>query len=206
MERPPPKPCDARRKLSYLGESVFRHILESSRLQSPTRNTQVHAESSWILYPQKGNFTMWGKRLSKACTLCGRAEYLSHALSSCPYLLEQGTWRHDSILSSIETLIKNEINSTDVDIIFALYQQCWTIPPDIIHTNQTPHIVIVNTTPKSIYILELTVSYERNITMEHKYKSEKYAGLIGGLQDIGWSTSYHAFGNTTILKIIHNQN
>ncbi len=27
--------------------------------------------------------------------------------------------------------------------------------------------------------------------MEHKYKSEKYAGLIGDLQDIGWSTSYH---------------
>ncbi len=29
--------------------------------------------------------------------------------------------------------------------------------------------------------------------MEHKYKPEKYAGLIGDLQDIGWSTSYHAF-------------
>ncbi len=29
--------------------------------------------------------------------------------------------------------------------------------------------------------------------MEHKYKSEKYAGLIGDLQDIGWSISYHAF-------------
>ncbi len=29
--------------------------------------------------------------------------------------------------------------------------------------------------------------------MERKYKSEKYAGLIRDLQDIGWSTSYHAF-------------
>ncbi len=47
--------------------------------------------------------------------------------------------------------------------------------------------------------------------MEHKYKSEKYAGLIGDLQDIRWSTSYHAFEvgcrdmltkeNTTTLKL-----
>ncbi len=29
--------------------------------------------------------------------------------------------------------------------------------------------------------------------MEHKYKSEKYARLIGDLKDIGWSTRYHDF-------------
>ncbi len=145
--------------------------------------------------PTKDNLTRWGKRLAKACTLCGRAEYLSHALSSCPYMLEQGryTWRHDSVLSSIETFIKNEINSTDIDIISDLRQQSWNIPPDIILTSQRPDFVIVNRNQKSIYILELTVPYERNITMEHKYKSEKYAGLIGDLQDIGWSTSYHTF-------------
>ncbi len=94
---------------------------------------------------------------------------------------------------SIETFIKNEINFTDIDIISDLRQQSWTIPPDIIPTSQRPDLVIVNRTRKSIYILELTVPYEKNITMEHKYKSEKYARLIGDLQDIGWSTSYHAF-------------
>ncbi len=98
-----------------------------------------------------------------------------------------------SILPSIETFIKNEINSTDIDIISDLCQQSWTIPSDILLTSQRPDLVIVNRTRKSIYILELTVPYERNIMMEHKYKSEKYARLIGDLQDIGWSTSYHAF-------------
>ncbi len=83
----------------------------------------------------------------------------------------------------------------------------------LISTNkdQRPDLVIVNWIRKSIYILELTVPYESNITMEHKYKSEKYARLIGDLQDIGWSTSYHAFEvgwrsmitkeNATILKL-----
>ncbi len=119
MERPPPKPCDARRIFSYIGEGVFRHILESSHLQPPTRNTHIHAELPAEYFAHSDNLTRWGKRLSKACTLCERAECLSHVLSSCPYMLEQGryTWRHDSVLSSIETFIKNEINSTEIDII-----------------------------------------------------------------------------------------
>ncbi len=93
----------------------------------------------------------------------------------------------------METFIKNEINSTDIDIISDLHKQSLTVPPNIIPTSQRPDLVIVNRTRKSIYILELTVPYERNIMMEHKDKSEKYARLIGDLQDIGWSTSYHAF-------------
>ncbi len=104
--------------LSLVMQGEYSHILESESsdiswkaaiFNLPQGTLKFMLNSQLNTLPTKDNLSRSGKRLSKACTLCGREEYLSHALSSCPYMLEEGryTWRHYSILSSIDTFIKN---------------------------------------------------------------------------------------------------
>ncbi len=94
--------------------------------QPSSTSLEEHSNScwtpSWILCPQM-TISPGGTRDSKACALCGRAEYLSHAPNSCPYMLEQGryTWRHDNILSSMKHSLKIGISDAgtpqpDIDL------------------------------------------------------------------------------------------
>ena len=51
-----------------------------------------------------------------------------------------------------------------------------TIPPDILVALSRPDLVIINRSIKSVYILELTCSFERNILAANIRKNTKQAG------------------------------
>jgi hypothetical protein len=65
-----------------------------------------------------------------------------------------------------------------------------TIPPDILPTNEKPDIVIVQ--PTHITIIELSVPFESNIKIRHKFKCNKYAMLISDLRRCGLEVTLHA--------------
>ena len=61
-----------------------------------------------------------------------------------------------------------------------------TIPPDILSTSFRPDLVILNRNQKTIELLELTCSFEKNIEMAHLRKAKKYYDLKKDLEDVGW--------------------
>ena len=59
---------------------------------------------------------LWGYIPSACCTLCGADKCtLHHVLVNCSFALGQGryTWRHDSVLTNIETMLTNVLRSVE---------------------------------------------------------------------------------------------
>ena len=68
-----------------------------------------------------------------------------------------------------------------------------TIPPDILTTQQRPDLIILDRQTKSITILELTCSFEKNIEAAHIRKAIKYNDLKIDLESRGWSSNIVPF-------------
>ena len=61
-----------------------------------------------------------------------------------------------------------------------------TIPPDVITTNLRPDLAILNWTQKTIFLLELTCSFESNFEAANIRKTTKYSSLQSDLEDSGF--------------------
>ena len=61
--------------------------------------------------PTLDNLKRWGKRVNNRCPFCGNIQTLLHVLSNCSVALDQGryTWRHNSVLLSIVTILHNDL-------------------------------------------------------------------------------------------------
>ena len=61
-----------------------------------------------VTLPSFDNLRRWGKRVSDRCPFCNNIQTLAHILSNCSVSLDQGryTWRHDSVLSSIISIVR----------------------------------------------------------------------------------------------------
>ena len=59
-----------------------------------------------------------------------------------------------------------------------------TIPPDIVVTLSRPDLVLINRIEKSVYVLELTCSFERNIQAAHQRKTTKYTSLKADIESM----------------------
>ena len=68
-----------------------------------------------------------------------------------------------------------------------------TIPSDILTTSTRPDIVIINRHTKQIDLLELTVSFEKNIEKASKIKEKRYLDIKQDLEVAGWSTNLVPF-------------
>ena len=68
-----------------------------------------------------------------------------------------------------------------------------TIPPDILMTLSRPDLVIINRSIKSVYVLELTCSFERNILAANTRKSTKYQSLKNDIENAGYSCTLIPF-------------
>ena len=68
-----------------------------------------------------------------------------------------------------------------------------TIPPDILVTLSRPDLVIINRSLKSVYLLELTCSFERNILAAHQRKSTKYIPLKSDIESEGYTCTLIPF-------------
>ena len=113
-------------------------------------------------------------------------ETLLHILSNCSTSLDQGryTWRHDSVLTSIITLIRPHLYDGMVlysDMIGYQAPHGGTIPPHILVTNLRPDIFIVDENARIAIVFELTCPWDNNIERSHTYKEEKYSPLVADL-------------------------
>ena len=80
-------------------------------------------------------------------------------------------------------------------------------------TNLKPDIVIIDETKKTVYIVEITVPFETNISARHTYKTDKYAHFITDITnykatvtavEVG-APGYLTTDNIARLKYIHTK-
>ena len=147
--------------------------------------------------PSPDNLKRWGKRVVSKCPLCQNTGTLEHILNFCPVALTQKryNYRHDSVLNHLTSvIIANKPENIEVyaDVPGFDLNGC-TIPPDILVTLSRPDLVIINRSNKSVDILELTCSFERNILAAHQRKSTKYTSLKSDIESAGFSCSLIPF-------------
>ena len=136
------------------------------------------------------NLKRWGIRKTNKCELCKCSSSLEHILNWCPVALNEGrfTWRHNSVLNHFAITIK-KIPMPNLEILAdlpSLWLNGGTIPSDILTTSFRPDLVILNRSQKTIELLELTCSFEKNIEMAHLRKAKKYNDLKKDLEGVGW--------------------
>ena len=99
------------------------------------------------------------------CPLCGNTGTLEHILNFCQVALTQKryNYRHDSVLNHLaRVILANKPENIEVYAdIPGLDLNGSTIPPDILVTLSRPDLVIINRSLKSVYLLELTCSFEK---------------------------------------------
>ena len=177
------------------------HVTWKSFLWGLPRGVAKFAiNSSLNTLPTGDNLKRWGKRTSDACRICngiGR-QTLHHLLSSCNVSLEQGrfTFRHDSCLRTISDFLSGKLNGgfeIFSDLVGRGSGPNRTIPFDLVPTAQRPDLVILNRFLKQVVVFELTVPWDRNVRNAHQYKVNKYAALVGDLQDAGYVVDLYCF-------------
>ena len=131
------------------------------------------------------------------CPLCGNTGTLEHILNFCQVALTQKryNYRHDSVLNHLARVIlasKPDYIEVYADIP-GLDLNGSTIPPDILVTLSRPDLVIINRSLKSVYLLELTCSFERNILAAHQRKSTKYIPLKRDIESEGYTCTLIPF-------------
>ena len=143
------------------------------------------------------NLKRWKKAKSNICQMCKQPNRppakgtLHHILNNCPaFLDDRYKWRHDSIITYlIETIKEGMPSHLDIYADIAGHRIAGvTIPPQVIVTIQKPDLVLIDssTTPTTVYLFELTVSFERNITLAHQKKRDRYTQLQSDIQSNGY--------------------
>ena len=130
-------------------------------------------------------------------------------MNFCQVALNQKryNYRHDSVLNHLARVILT--SKPDNIEVYAdlpgLDLNGSTIPPDILVTLSRPDLVIINRSLKTVYLLELTCSFERNIVAAHQRKSTKYISLKSDIESEGYTCTLIPFeigscGHVTRLK------
>ena len=143
------------------------------------------------------NLRRWKKTRSDICTMCQEPNKvpakctLHHILNHCGAFLEHRyKWRHDSIVTFIVENIKaNKPDGIDIyGDIEGHTVNGLTIPSNIVVTAQRPDIVVIdNTTPQpTVWLFELSVSFEQNIEQAHTRKKTKYTYLESDIESNGY--------------------
>ena len=128
------------------------------------------------LAANKNMFT-WKKSASAQCSVCSAPQTLGHVIGGCAAHLNEGryTWRHDSILKNLADYLRLKENlCVHADL------ERYSSPSVITGDDLRPDMVIIK--GKLLYILELTVGFETNISKNAERKEQKYADLIENLQ------------------------
>ena len=150
--------------------------------------------------PTPLNLRRWRYRISSSCPLCNSPSPTTvHILNGCQEALTQGryTWRHDSVLNCIISLVLNEIPPcaklyADLPGLRASESPPATLPADLSTSTARPDIVLVS--EESVTMLELTIpsNSKEAITKAKERKTNKpnYSSLIGDLEERRLSVTY----------------
>ena len=124
------------------------------------------------------NLCKWSLSSTSACPFCFQPETLQHIISNFKSYLEDGryTWRHNSVLLHLANSLSSFKNTS-------LFVDLPSFPSPSLVTRDSlrPDLVLIlNNT--SVYLLELTVGFESNITINSDRKLAKYPPLFNSLR------------------------
>ena len=130
--------------------------------------------------PTLKNMLLWNKATSNLCYSCSNVQTLQHIVSSCKVHLEQGryTWRHNSVLKNLVEYL----SSVKKDLSFYADVDGFENPSIIAGLEVRPDMIIVNTTIRPIYVIELTIGFETNITKNCTRKTLHYKEFCNALK------------------------
>ena len=190
---------------------------------------QFAMRSSTNTLATSDNLKRWKKVASDTCKMCLKPNCrpskatLFHILNHCEAFLgehERYVFRHNSILSYITQTLKE--NTPDNIAIYADLDghkvNGGTLPPHITVTSSRCDLVIIDSssTPTTVYLLELTVCFERPGNMEAAYqrKYERYTALSEDIKAAGFicknipfevgSRGHLTLENKSKLSIMHS--
>ena len=123
--------------------------------------------------PTRKNLQKWGISPTSECSFCLNPESLLLVVAGCKTYLNEGrfTWRHDSVLNFIASILKS-VNH------FNLYADLPGYISSSVLTGDELRPDLLITLENNIYILELTVGFESNFLTNATRKRQKYQDLI----------------------------
>ena len=129
---------------------------------------------------------LWKKASNSLCKVCLNTQTLQHLVSGCKIHLNEKryTWRHDSILTTIATYLKN----THGNFIYYADIHGFDSPSVIAGEEQRPDIIIPDT--NKLYVIELTVGFETRISINAERKLKHYENLCKELRNTFQSVTH----------------
>ena len=127
----------------------------------------------------------WGKTTSSLYLHCNKNQILGYVLAGCETSLREKryNYRHASILLNLGRILES-IKSIDIHTDIPGYK----CPTMITGKNQRPELTVISNS--TLYLLELTVSYEANIDLNSKRKEENCRTLMDRLAQVYNSTQF----------------
>ncbi|CAB4030630.1 Hypothetical predicted protein [Paramuricea clavata] len=122
--------------------------------------------------PTRKNLSRWGISSSSDCSFCLHPESLLHVVAGCQHYLERFTWRHDCILKFLAKTFQS-LNECKLLVDLPGFES-----PSIITGDEYRPDLFVSTSDKHLYVVELTVGFESNLTNNVNRKKAKYKNLI----------------------------
>ena len=171
------------------------------------------------------NLKKWKRVRSDDCLMCRKPNRpadkatLHHILNHCSGFLgesERFTWRHDSVLTYLaETLTVKLPDNIKVYADLPGYSiNGGTLPPHIAITSSRPDLVIIDSADKTVWLLELTVSFETNFEAAHNRKKVRYTALAQDIVSAGYncqnipfeigSRGHISLANKSTLTVMHS--
>ena len=128
--------------------------------------------------PTRKNLSKWGLSSSPDCSFCLMPESLLHIVAGCSTYLNEGryTWRHNSVLQFIASTFQTIKGAS----LFA--DLPGFVTPSVITGDSLRPDLLLEVHNKCLYILELTIGYETNLTSNIARKDRKYQDLIRTLK------------------------
>ena len=122
----------------------------------------------------KKNLYKWSLSQSSGCSFCLQSETLQHIVSSCKSYLDHGryTWRHNSVLLFLAKSFSSLSN-------YSIYADLPSfLSPSLITGDALRPDLVLISSDKNVYILELTVGFESNLKIHSDRKADKYNPLV----------------------------
>ena len=171
------------------------------------------------------NLRRWKKVVSDSCKMCrqpGRPPAkatLHHQLNNCSAFLgesERYTWRHNSVLQYVAgTLKENLPEHLTLYADLEGHSVCGgTIPPTLVQTSSRPDLVLMDSVSRTVWLLELTVSFECNFEAAYRRKKDRYTSLAADIEDENYkcnnfpfeigSRGHISLSNKSTLTLLHH--
>ena len=157
-----------------LSLSSLNSLWSSAQSKLPTNIFNFSVKYINSTLPTQVNLHRWGLSSSSDCSFCLVHESLLHVVSGCKVYLQQGryTWRHDSIL----LFIAKSFQCLQQAKIFADIPGY--ISPSVLTGDDLRPDLLISILEEWLYILELTVGFESNLSTNAERKAQKYRDLV----------------------------